>query len=66
MKKFRVEVALDLRQYVCYEVEAEGVEQVKELVLDGCIEDYGTPIDETIPEVYNKDFGMITEVKNDK
>lgn len=63
MKKYRVSVAIKTIQYVDYELEAESLEQVKELVYDGSIEDYATPVEETLPEIIEREVGHITKME---
>lgn len=63
MKKFRIELLVETRQYVTYEAEAESRERLDELLETNCVEDIGTCVDETAPEEYNEEIGHIEEVK---
>lgn len=63
MKKYKVSVLITEARYVDYEIMAENKQAVKEMVSDGVIEDYGTPVNETIPEIVGRDIGQVMEVK---
>ena len=65
MKKFRIELLIETRQYATYEVEAESREHLDELLEMNCVEDIGTCTDETPQEQYNEEIGHIEEVQDD-
>lgn len=61
MKKFKVELTITTEQKVYYEVEAESRQELDELLLENCVEDIGTCIDEDAPEYYNEEVTDIIE-----
>jgi len=63
MKKFRIELIVDLRQYAYYEVEAKSRKHLDKLLETNCVEDIGRCVDETTPDEYNEEIGTIEEVK---
>jgi len=63
MKKYNVAVIITTSKTVFYEVEAEKLSDIYNQFYDDPTEDLGRCVDETIPEVLDREIGYIDEVK---
>ena len=66
MKKFRVELCVETRQFVYYEVEAKSRKELNKLLDTNCVEDIGECVDESEPEEYNEEITEIYEADDDE
>ena len=66
MKKFRIGLNILTSQHIIYEVEAENMEELDEMMSGNCVEDIGKCVDESLPELYSEEIESIEEVKEEK
>lgn len=62
VKKYFVSVLITKTQRIDYEIEAFSKEQLKQMILDGSIEDYGHPVNVGDEEIICREIGDIKEI----
>lgn len=62
MKKFKVAVVITTSKTIFYEVEAENRPEIFNQFYDDPTEDLGRCVDETEPEIIDREIGYIEEV----